>query len=292
MPDLSEREAIENRLAEISERLKKIDEDLKKDPIEETQKIYDAVFERWHVGRDWIHAIQARAAETCRVISPLFRPRHLFAYLHPAKVIRSAMARRGPNSIIQGLSSDVNGKSARLLQRLVWHYVQRHGHLWTHVQNNTVHDSAEDECKILELPLAAYLREHAMTTMVHRDFEKIGQPLPVDYDIDIEIGPTLGGLYEWDLRADTLLELIVKSMEWQEKENQRKYRHKEKMIAALEHNIAILRELRDAEIIAALQDQEDNPNAPASRHFFLTHDFLITKGYVFHTEKFDESDPL
>jgi len=184
---------------------------------EKAQEIIDLLFEKFKEGGDWIKTVIREAQRVFHVISPAGMVRHLWAYLHNKQGVRSAMDRRGPNSIIQGLASQQGVDSMRNLQTLFWEYfIKRNIDVPWKIITNYVHDSVESENYIHLLPLHLYFMEHAATTLVHKNYEDIhGMKFKVGLEIEFQMGPSMDKLDTWKWGLLELRSYAEKTLDWQ-----------------------------------------------------------------------------
>jgi intein/homing endonuclease len=212
------------------------------------QKLIDTLFGRWHVGAKYLQDVKDFARDRLRVISPLARVRHLAGYLHWNEVLHGAMDRRGPNSVIQGMASDLGYKAARELRKSIWKIFRGMGTLLQTKQINAVHDSGLHEVPIEEVPLMAYLVEHAMTTQLQKNCREVhGFVNKIPYDMEIEMGGSEGTMHEFNLRWENLPKIVEDIIDWQIKElgyNLDKIR----LLAVVRHNINIIAPIRLREL--------------------------------------------
>lgn len=174
---------------------------------EQAQALIDLLFVKFKNGGKFLIRTMARAKRTCLAISPIGRFRHLWGYLHNRVSVINAMNRRAPNSIVQGLASDILQYAATEFTDMVWHYFVKHGvpMFGNHPghplgPNNYVHDSVKGDVPVILIPIYMYLAEHACTTRVHRAYRRIfGHKMLVGVEIDFTIGATADNMYDgWD----------------------------------------------------------------------------------------------
>jgi hypothetical protein len=214
----------------------------------EAQKLINTLFGRWHIGAKFLQAVKDFASKNLRVISPLARVRHLFGYLHWHDVLHGAMDRRGPNSVIQGMASDLGYKAARELRKTIWHIYRVTNTLLQTKQINAVHDSGLHELPIEEIPLMVYLVEHSMTTQLQRNCREVhGFINKIPYEMEIELGGSEGVMKGWNLRWDSLLKLVEEVIDWQISELGYSL-DKANLLAAVQHNINIIGPIRQREL--------------------------------------------
>lgn len=219
---------------------------------EEAQELIDKLFTMFPKGGDWLEGIKTEGQKNFIVESRFGFKRHLWGHLVPDRSVAGAMDRRGPNSLIQGPSSQMGFIAGRELQRLKWKYFYEKDLQLTASQNNAVHDSLENESSIGHLPINLYLTEHALTTQVARVCsEKFGWDLAVDLDCEFEIGGSLAAMHKWDQRWDTLPGIVDETAKYLKDELKRDTDKKE--LKKFEHNLGVISKLRLAEVKADLK---------------------------------------
>ncbi len=222
---------------------------------EQAQELIDLLFKRFPVGADWIHEVEALAKKQLWVESPLGRIRHLYWYLHDDRALRSMADRRGPNAIVQGMSSDAGFIGGRILHDLKWFLFERQGQPLTIRPCNKVHDSSELLSHIIELPLGMYLFEHAATTQCHRAFERdFGFKLGLDFELELNFGQSLDSVKEWDGTRDKFSELLQATVKW--RQDELRMHTPSRDIQDCEHNMNVLFALRREELKEAQEYRE------------------------------------
>lgn len=176
------------------------------------QSLIDKMFSIWKGGEKWIQDVQRDGQNDCVVFSPTGRPRHLWAYLHDNRSVRNAMDRRGPNSIIQGNSSDIGYTASYLVARENWQTLRSKGIDTKMRLTNIIHDSNNNRILYEAAAIGTYLVEHGMTTLVSEHYKKIYDvDTPIHHLFDMELGQHGAAMSGWgDLRFDTLSEILEK----------------------------------------------------------------------------------
>jgi hypothetical protein len=219
-----------------------------KDTEEKARELWKLIFrKKFRVGGDWLLRTQKRAARTLIAKNVLGGVRHLYGYLHTDSSVHAAMNRRGPNSIVQGPSSNVGYEGGYFTRRLIWNLYESRGVDLGYLQCNAVHDSTECECDIVNIPLVEYLAFHGYTTLVHRWMMKtFGVDLKVGFEMDSEIGGSLAALKKAP-RHDMQVDAIAAGIEWGNSELGWSL-DLDAYMKRVKHNASIMFEVRRAEI--------------------------------------------
>lgn len=178
--------------------------------VKESKGLIEKLFETWSTGGKWIKDVHKQGRKNITIFSLIGMPRHLWAYLHASESIQAAMDRRGPNSAIQGFSSQSGFVAAWCIAREVWRTFTRKGIDLGFQQHNAVHDSMVFESYIYAIPIALYLIEHGMTTLVIRHYKQVyNADIAVPFGMGLELGVSEADMVEWeDQRFDTMAKYI------------------------------------------------------------------------------------
>jgi len=219
---------------------------------DEAQGLIDKLFTTFKRGGRWIRKLQRQAARDLYAVSPFGAVRHLWGYLHADTSVHKVMDRRGPNSVIQGASSNLGYTGARRMAKFNWQLQQQDIDLgYSH--NNFVHDSCEAEAEIALLPLTLYYQEHAMTTQTHRraretyDFNML-----IGLEIDMELGGAMSRTQKWDFNEAGLLRIVGAEIDWMNAEL-RYGLDKAELLKCVRHNFRLVNKYR----LRELQQQGD-----------------------------------
>jgi len=219
---------------------------------EDAQELIDKLFTMFPVGGKWLEDTKMEGRKNFIIESPFGFHRHLWGHLVPDRGVEGSMDRRGPNSLIQGPSSQMGFIAGREYQRMKWKYFYSKDLPLISTQNNAVHDSLENESSIGHLPINLYLTEHALTTQVARVCEEIfGWKLAVDLDCEFEIGGSLAATSKWDQRWDTLPGIVESTTKYLQDELKRDVSKDE--MKKFNHNLAVMSKLRMSEVRADLK---------------------------------------
>lgn len=172
----------------------------------ESKGLIQKLFDTWNVGGNWIKGVHAAGMRDLVIFSLIGMPRHLWPYLHASEAVHAAMNRRGPNSLIQGFSSQSGFTASYLIARETWNTFTKNGIDLGFLQHNSVHDSMTFESHFAAIPIAIYLIEHGMTTLVFRHYQDTyGADISVPFGVGLELGLSEAAMTEWeDQRFDTL----------------------------------------------------------------------------------------
>jgi DNA polymerase I-like protein with 3'-5' exonuclease and polymerase domains len=166
---------------------------------EEAQALITRLFEVWSKSKKWMDAVQEDGSVEFVVFSPIMRPRHLYGYLHPDKWVGYAMDRRGPNSIIQGLASDIGYQASDCVQEEIYKTFLKKRLDFTGKLRIMVHDSLTNEVSLAHAPVMTYIIEHGMTTLVQNRLKDIFNfEITVPFGYDMEMGISEGSMKKWD----------------------------------------------------------------------------------------------
>lgn len=223
-----------------------------KDSIEQAKKLMNLMFTKFDKGGKWLRTVQNVASKTYKAIYPNGRIRHLWGYLSPDESLHASMDRKGPNSVIQGFSSDCNFTGGYNLQKLCWDYFGQHKVFLGLRHENVVHDSIEAECPLANVPIALYLMEHAYTTLIHKRYrEYFNFEFMVDLVMEFDLGASSGDAYTWNFLYENFYTLIKKTLKWK-KENLN-IMYDKNNYKAMKHNFEIISKLRYKELKASLK---------------------------------------
>jgi len=214
---------------------------------EEAEELIAKLFSTFRTGGDWLNRTMASGRQNFIIDTPFGLKRHLWGYFIPNKGIAGSMDRRGPNSLIQGPSSQQGYIGARQLQHLKWKYFYSKNLPLVLTQNNMVHDSNETESSIAQVPINLYLIEHALTTQVAKVcMEHFDWKFEVDLDCEFEIGGSLADMHGWSQRHDELPGVMDKAFKFMKDDMKRDVPKSE--LRKFEHNLDIMSKLRLSEV--------------------------------------------
>jgi hypothetical protein len=239
--------------------------------------VIDLFFEKFDAAGKWIKVTIKEAKRTLQVVSPIGRVRHLWCYLHHSDSLKAAMDRRGPNSSIQGSSSDIGFKAARYLQKLKWSFFESQNQKFSLLQHNVIHDAAESSSKFRDIPMSMYLIHHAFTTKMHYACRKqLAFPIKMDFAIDFELGAELSNLNKTFLRSDSIQESVRLGIEEQSKLLEKKL-NVDSIMKDVKFNADLIHEIAKKEILHTRK----NPTEFASEYMIVNSKNSLSLGYRF-----------
>lgn len=214
---------------------------------ERAQKIIDKMFDTFKQGKKWIDKTHDNSEKDLYVVSPLGVVRHLYGHLSIYRPFRAMMNRRGPNSVIQGTSSNLGYIGARELQSIMYE-LKTYGIDLKFKHVNFVHDALKTEAGLKMLPLSLYYLEHAMTTLIYKKVrDTFGWSMPLVLEMGTEIGACGSRTAKWDFTLLSLLNILDSEISWLNSEL--KYNlDKEEIIKAVKHNWKIVNPYRLKEL--------------------------------------------
>jgi DNA polymerase I-like protein with 3'-5' exonuclease and polymerase domains/intein/homing endonuclease len=115
---------------------------------QQAQELIDLMFSKFVSGGNYINQVKSGIRSDLCHVSPVGRVRHLWGMLHWNKGVHSAQMRRGPNSDIQGFSSDNGFTGNRLMHRCIWEYLESQGQPFSFTAMNMVHDCVKGDTLI------------------------------------------------------------------------------------------------------------------------------------------------
>lgn len=214
-----------------------------KKTTEQAQALMDKLFEIWHQAKAFMDDTVKTGSKRLRVFSPIKRPRHLWAYLHPDKWVGYAMNRRGPNSIMQGFAADIVHQAGYCLQEETYNTFISKGLNFDGQLLLMVHDSMTNEVSLKFAPIMMYLVEHAKTTLVMQRLERVfGLKIDIPFGFDMGMGLSEGSIKGWEeMRYESAKKIFEKIAEEGDKS------HREQLPDAL-HNLKKIWEVRKREL--------------------------------------------
>lgn len=216
--------------------------------VEEAEELIAKFFEQFPDGAAYINIIQDESSRYLICVSGIGRVRHMWGYLHMDYGVRGGMDRRSVNSMIQGVSSDEGMEMNYQLQKCIWDFFHSQDIPYELDICNTVHDSTETISPMVTAPVAAYLLEHAGSTLVHKTYrERYGVEFNVGLELGFEFGPSLGAMHDWNYRPEQLEKIILDSDAWAQKEL-RYAPLTDSQLKAFRHNNKMMFDLRRREL--------------------------------------------
>ena len=177
--------------------------------IAQAQELTDKMFDTFKDAKIWLDKMYELGSRFLEIESPLGVVRHLWGYVFDDKIIKGLMDRRGPNSIIQGFSSNIIYLGSYEMYGLIFRAMQKNIDLkYNHV--NIIHDSHMGESHIENVPINLYFLEHSLTTLAAR-------VLKTEYEWDIPMGFEMAfemyGLESSSIKYDMSLSSMKTSIE-------------------------------------------------------------------------------
>lgn len=238
---------------------KELDKEFKDDPVslkgdsrykelvKSAQGLINKMFSVFKLGERWIKKQEADGRKYYRIVNVLGMVRHLWGYSSTDKSLHSRKDRQGPNSVIQGPSSNINSLSGFLIRRFIWK-TSKFGKKVDSIQINSVHDAVYKECKIEHLPIALYIAEQCAVDGLMNYCEKwFKWKMDIEPEISFSIGPNLGQMFEFDGTKPKLMQAVEEAIDYQIKE----YGYsldKESIMKKVSHNWDIMNDIRIKEL--------------------------------------------
>ena len=159
----------------------------------------------------------------------------------------AATDRQGPNSCIQGFSSDVGFASGKIMQDICWNWFWKNGINLDFRYCNVVHDSTETEESLAHLPICLYLLEHSYTTLVHRKLKKLyGIDLVCGYEVESDLGIAMNHMETFKNFLD-FKPLVEGCIDWA-KTGFQDWTYEKEDLEKCWHNFKILNDIRKQEL--------------------------------------------
>jgi len=176
------------------------------------QKLIHKLFSRFQKGAAWLEWAKAHTLDHGYVYAPTGRRRNLYGVLTGIEVIVAAMARRGANSPIQGMASDIAISASRLMMLCFYDYlvvfydITEYQELPGEVMK-FVHDAQYSEVPYEHMLAYLHILQWTATYGVTEYYKKeFGIDFLVEPEIEIEIGATEDNLRKWDWSEEDLKE--------------------------------------------------------------------------------------
>jgi hypothetical protein len=176
-------------------------------------ELQEKMFDTFRQGKQWIDSTKSFAQANLCVKSPVGFIRHLPGYYTNIRTLTAMMNRRGPNSIIQGLSSNIAYTSARVFQGIV-NECAKYGITLDAFFNKMVHDSLEQEIRNLEnLAITLYYLEHSLTTLVTAKLKEIyGFNLYINLEAEFKMGINLSNMITYNFTKPSFIKILEESL--------------------------------------------------------------------------------
>lgn len=195
-----------------------LSKDIKKTK-EYAQSLIDKLFSRFVAGAKWLRWAKNFAEENAYIYAPTGRRRNLYGILTGIEAIISAVGRRGMNSPIQGMASDIAISTIRLIQLEFlkylekWHSLEGIKVLPTEVMK-FVHDALYAEVPYEHLLPFMHILQYMATFGVAKYYEEeFNLKFTVEPEIELEFGASEDAYLKWDWSEKHLKEVIRKGLE-------------------------------------------------------------------------------
>lgn len=93
------------------------EDDLYKELVKEAKGLIEKMFTTFKSGGDWIKSQHENGRKNYMITNVMGMNRHLWGYAHNDKALHRRVDRQGPNSVIQGPSSNINSLAGPLFKR-------------------------------------------------------------------------------------------------------------------------------------------------------------------------------
>lgn len=237
---------------------------------QEAQDLMDLMAEKFAKGWEWLLRCKRDGLKTYEVVSPIGRIRHLFSYMNGSNNLISATDRQGPNSCIQGFSSDVGFASGKIMQDLCWQWFWSRGIDFDFRYCNVVHDSTETEVSLAHLPIALYMIEHSYSTLAHRKLKKLyGLDLVCGYETEADLGVCMAHMETFKSWIN-FKSIVNESIDWGVK-NLPCWSYSEESLKKCFHNYDILDKIRKQELKQTKGEKVDT-------YMYLNRDNILKVG--------------
>lgn len=187
----------------------------------EAQEVIDKLWETFELGAKWLDDVAKSIPKLMYVVSNIGRRRNLYRVLTGAPNVISSAVRRGKNSPVQGMSSEIGTIAAYLVIREMANYPDK----WRKGMDNLcrlVHDASYSETDyamvIPAIHVKAYMASRGVSDYLekHYGFKMLSEP-----EIELEISATEGAVnaerggveHKWDWQIPNLLRVIWESLE-------------------------------------------------------------------------------
>lgn len=188
---------------------------------DEAQEVIDKLWETFQKGAQWLDSVAKSVPKVMYVVSNIGRRRNLYRVLIGAPHVISSAVRRGKNSPVQGMSSEIGTLAAYLVLKEMATYPKQ----WRKGSDalcRLVHDAAYSETSYSMVIPAIHVKAHMASRGVSEYLEKhYGFKMLSEPEIELEISATEGAVTEergkvehkWDWQIPNLLTVIWESLE-------------------------------------------------------------------------------
>lgn len=186
------------------------------------QDLIDKTFESFPMGAKWTNRMKKMAEEEYYVYSPIHRRRHLFASLTKDKSIVSRQVRRGSNAPIQGFSSELGSKAARMITQAYYRELPKflkkfapERKVWdSKLQfSRQVHDASYFATPyFMVLPLIHICQWQATYGLARATEEQLGLKFTIEPEIEIEVGACDSMCYKLDWSLPDMVGKLLQAL--------------------------------------------------------------------------------
>lgn len=216
--------------------------------VGDAQALIDKMFTSFDKGGAWIKRQHRIGREKYAIVNVFGMVRHLWGYAHTDQGLHRSMDRKGPNSVIQGPSSNINSIAGYIFSKTAFK-TKKFGKDIKTKTVNSVHDANYLMGKIENVPMAIYMAERAAVEETVAFCSKyFGWEIQTQPEVAFSMGPNLAEMHEFDFTKTSLMDAISKTIDYQ-KENYGYKIDKDKTMQRVSKNWDIVNEYRIKELI-------------------------------------------
>lgn len=204
--------------------VKALAETLKK-TVKEAQELTDRFFKKFNKAKKWLDKVGDQAVKRGYVTSPLGRRRNMWAGVMGYERLFNALKRRGQNSPIQGMSSDIAVNAARLMEEAIYDFLLDMDEMPEEASQcpigvcAMVHDATEAEAMYRHVMALIWIMEYFAIHGVRKFLKEVfDMETHVDFAIEFAVGALGSEMRKWDWTQEGLYEIILKGLQDQKKE--------------------------------------------------------------------------
>lgn len=204
--------------------VKALAETLKK-TVKEAQELTDRFFKKFSMAKKWLDRVGEQAVKRGYVTSPLGRRRNMWAGILGYERLHNALKRRGQNSPIQGMSSDIAIDAARLMEEAIYDFLLDMDELPEECSRPPmgvcamVHDATEAEAQYRHVMALIWMMEYFAIHGVRKFLKDVFDlETHVDFAIEFAVGALGSEMRKWDWTQECLYDIIYKALQDQKNE--------------------------------------------------------------------------